>query len=65
MSALVPRTTGIALFRNPRIPVSRGNPSSYVWAIGNGSKLPVLPELRPKPELGLDDRSLVPEPLKQ
>ena len=29
--------TGTVLYRNPGIPVSRGNPSSYVRAAGNGS----------------------------
>ena len=29
--------TGIALSRNPRIPISKGSPSSYVRATGNGS----------------------------
>ena len=29
--------TGTALSKNPRIPVSRGNPSSYVRAVGNGN----------------------------
>ena len=29
--------TGIALSQNPGIPVSRGNPSSYVQAVGSSS----------------------------
>ena len=29
--------TGTKLSKNPRIPVSGGNPSSYVRAAGNGS----------------------------
>ena len=36
--------TGTALSRNPGIPVSRGNPSSCVQAVGNDSTLSAQPE---------------------
>ena len=35
-SPLLPLTR-TTLSRNPGIPISGGNPSSYVWAAGNGS----------------------------
>ena len=41
MSSPILPMTGTALSQNPGIPVSRGNPSSYVRATGNGSTLSV------------------------
>ena len=40
----VPPLTGTALFRNHGILVSRGNPSSYVWAASNGSTPSAQPD---------------------
>ena len=37
VAALVPQLTRTAPIPNIEIPVSRGNPSSYVRAVGNGS----------------------------
>ena len=37
VSTLVPPLTGTAISQNLGIPVSGGNPSSYVRAVGNGS----------------------------
>ena len=39
--------TGTALSRSPGIPVSRGNPSSYVRAAGNGSTPSDQPDWQP------------------
>ena len=39
--------TRTALSQNPRIPVSRGNPSSYVQATGNGSTPSAQPGRQP------------------
>ena len=39
--------TGTALSRNPRILVSGGNPSSYVWVAGNGSTPSAQPDWQP------------------
>ena len=39
--------TGTALSRNPGIPVSRGNPSSYIWAAGNDSTLSAQSDRQP------------------
>ena len=47
VSSHVPPLTGTVLSQNPGIPVSKGNPSSYVRAIGNSSTpsaQPVRPE---------------------
>ena len=37
---------GTALSRNPGIPVSRGNPSSYVQATGSGSTPSTQPDFQ-------------------
>ena len=47
VSSLVPPLTVIALSRNPGIPVSGGNPSSYVRATGNGSTPSAQPDWQP------------------
>ena len=47
ISSLVPPLTGTALPQNPGIPVSRGNPSSYVRAYGNGSTPSAQPNWQP------------------
>ena len=39
--------TGTALSQNPGIPVSRGNPSSYVRDAGNDSIPSAQPDLQP------------------
>ena len=39
--------TGTALSQNPGILVSGGNPSSYVWAAGNGSTPSAQPDRQP------------------
>ena len=39
--------TGAALSQNPGIPVSRGNPSSYVRVAGNGSSPSAQPDQLP------------------
>ena len=54
MSASVPLMTGIALSRNPRIPASRGNPTSYVQADGRNNKSSVLLNREAWSDLGLD-----------
>ena len=47
MSTSVPRMTGTALSRNPKILASRGNPTSYVQADANGNMSLVLPSWKP------------------
>ena len=47
VSSHVPPLTGTALSRNPRVPVSGGNPSSYVRAAGNGSIPSAQPDCQP------------------
>ena len=47
ISSLVPPLTGTALPQNPGIPVSRGNPSSYVQAAGNDSTSSTHPDWQP------------------
>ena len=39
--------TGTALSLNPGIPISRGNPSSYVQAAGNDSTPSAQPDRKP------------------
>ena len=48
--------TGTVLSRNPGIPVSRGNPSSCVQAIGNGSTPSTQPDGQLSSVLGSDGR---------
>ena len=43
-SVPIPQLTGTVLSRNPRILVSRGNPSSYVRDAGNGSTPSAQPD---------------------
>ena len=47
VSSPVPPLTGAALSRNPGIPVSKGNPSLYVRAAGNGSTPSAHPDWQP------------------
>ena len=47
VSSPVRPLTGTALSRNLGIPVSRGNPSSYVQAVGNGSTPSAQPDRQP------------------
>ena len=63
MSAPVPRMTGTALSRNPRIPGSVGNPTSYLQAGGRNNTSLVLPDWKPWPDLSPDGRGPVPETL--
>ena len=49
MSPPVLPLTGTALSQNLGILVSRGNPSSYVRATGNGSTPSAHPDWQPKP----------------
>ena len=65
MSAHVPQMTRIALSRNLGIPASRGNPASYVRAVGNGNMSPALPDWKPWPDLGPNSRGLILETLEQ
>ena len=47
VSSLILLLNGTALSQNPGIPVSRGNPSSYVRAAGNDSIPSAQPDLQP------------------
>ena len=47
VSSLVLPLTRTALSRNPRIPISEGNPFSYVRAAGNGSTPSAQPNWQP------------------
>ena len=47
VSSPVPPLTGTVLSRNPGIPVSGGNPFSYVQAVGNGSTSSAHPDWQP------------------
>ena len=47
VSSSIPPLTGTALSRNPGIPVSGGNPSSYVRVAGNGSTPSAQPDWQP------------------
>ena len=52
VSTPVPQLIGTALSLNLGILVSRGNPSSYIWAASNGNIISVLPGWQPYPVLG-------------
>ena len=47
VSSLVLPLTGTVLSQNPGIPVSRGNPSSYVRAAGNDNTPSAQPDRQP------------------
>ena len=64
MFAPVPRTTGTALSRNLEIPISRGNPSSYVQVVGNENIPLVLHDWKPWLDLDPDGYGLVLETLE-
>ena len=58
VSSLVLLLTGITLSQNPGIPVSRGNPSSYVRAADNGSTPSAQSDRQPRSVPGPDGRGL-------
>ena len=64
MSAPIPRMTGNALSRNPRILAFGGNHASYVRPAGSGNMSPVLPGWKPWSNLGLAGQGLIPETLE-
>ena len=65
MSVPVPQMTGTALSQNPGILAFKGNPASYVRAVGSGNMSPVLPGWKPWSDLSPAGHDLIPETLEQ